>query len=123
MPLDNQALEGLASVVQIMCNRAPSSHHSSISDRLSIKIGDPITADTCEAIDQAVVEHMTTIEHHNRFLPVPAVRRNSLESSTCPHAKNMSCRLYAPFAYGAFESLHKGAKHAWSVESKDKLET
>eukprot|EP00959_Pyramimonas_sp_CCMP1952_P297716 6227881-Pyramimonas_sp.AAC.1 len=54
IPLDNQELEGLASLLQHMCRLAPRSSHTLISDRVVIKKGDPISASECESLHALV---------------------------------------------------------------------
>ena len=69
-PLENQEVEGMASLCQIMVRAAPSSGHAIIGDRLQIKKADPISAAVCEGLHPMVMKSMQSREHASRFAPI-----------------------------------------------------
>eukprot|EP00959_Pyramimonas_sp_CCMP1952_P078399 1638796-Pyramimonas_sp.AAC.1 len=54
-----------------MAAAAPRMQIPLASDRLRVKLGTPISASACADMHEAVVQHMGTAEHEQRFIPVP----------------------------------------------------
>ncbi|CAK0874677.1 unnamed protein product [Prorocentrum cordatum] len=117
IPLDNQELEGLASLLQHMCRLAPRSSHTLISDRVVIKKGDPISASECESLHALVQAEFQSRDHHTRFMPVvdtPQPRKCA--APVCGYCRPLENVLAAPYAWSIFDHYWQGAGFAWSFD-------
>ena len=102
--VSTQYMEGLMSLVQNICKRAPNADRALVNARMSIKAGHPIDAKECCALDHAVRERLASGEDKGRFCPVvitPAMRLDPPRSSQCQHKMTLQDTLLAPFALAA----------------------
>ena len=67
LPMDNQELEGVASLIQAVAKRAPNSKIQRVSDRLNLTKGDSINPGECDELHAQVLRHMQTDEYKSRF--------------------------------------------------------
>ena len=114
LPLDNQELEGMASVIQVMCRIAPSNKHSLISDRTCIKKGDRISAEECESLDSLVKTRMLSATHSHRFLPILCPEKVPIAAPVVAQPNELQ-KLVSPYAFAGFDSLTPGVKHVYTL--------
>jgi len=116
LPLDNQELEGMASMIQVMCKIAPNSRRALISDRTCIKKGDRISAAACEGMDALVRSDMENDSHVHRFLPVALLDQVPCRPAYRPPIAEYHS-LVAGYAYGCYGIMEIGPKLVYTFDS------
>eukprot|EP00959_Pyramimonas_sp_CCMP1952_P015375 325609-Pyramimonas_sp.AAC.1 len=88
LPSETQCIEGLTSIVTTMGKVSPSLKVPRASDRLSVKFGDPISAEECCDLNASVLTHMQSEKYTLRFAPASTANMpHPVAQKVCNHEK------------------------------------
>ena len=82
---DSQPAEAMHVLLQGMRKVAPTLGHSLASDRMQIKLGDPITVTECLSLHKASIEKITSAENLARFKPIDSRVPDECTFKYCEH--------------------------------------
>ena len=99
-PIDTQHVEGFMSVLQNITNRAHAMDKVLANARMSLKLGYPISAQTCCTLDGVVEQRIASGLDQDRFAGavVAADLRRTPEFKVCEHHRGPAETLVAPWA-------------------------
>ena len=83
---ESKSMEGLHVILQTMARVAPSMGHSLASDRMQIKLGDPISAYECCELHHVTKQAMATDAQLTRFVPTSYDLPAEIKFVPCEHS-------------------------------------
>ena len=107
---DTQYIEGLMSLLKAITSRAHRMEIALANVRMSLKVGNKITATECTALHSAIIEECASHATAQRFVPsshthLPPLKRHTV----CEHLIGLDKERLASFSNCALRVIEKGA--------------